>query len=278
MIVNCAHCDARYDVPAASIGEGRNLRCVECGKSWWQGPGEEPGKGDKPAAGDAAADVETPPQDVAERPATGPGDTLTDPPADGTIATTPGAALAVTSPTPVTDGAAPVSPRTTADTLEGSAPTPSGDRPVDILVADESEEPLYAQEVPRDPPVARRGRGIMIALAFCAACVAAVAYLLAIGNPLVRQVVSPVISVVSTDPIDDGRNVEISMRIANPSDLTVKVPTIAVSVDDAAGREQSQRRLPAPVATLRPNAAIETQVAVPRVDPGERMRIGFAPE
>lgn len=280
MIVNCEHCKARYDVPAASIGEGRRLRCVECGQTWWQGAGTDSEATD---AETTAAVASAEGQSVIEHPAT---DERTDalppltPVADALVPEAQAPASTIDEKHPsqhvpsIAEVPAPVQvPATDRNTV--ATPIAETTSLLDETVGAEQTEDFVMQEVPYEEP-RHRGRGLMLALAFCAACVAAVAYLLATGNPIARQVVSPVISVVSTDPVDDGRSVEISMRIANPTDLTVKVPQIAVSVDDASGREQSQRRLPAPVGTLRPNGTVEAQVSVPRVARGERMRVGFA--
>lgn len=40
MRITCDHCEKNYSVPSQLfIGEGRDMRCGECGSRWWQ-PGE----------------------------------------------------------------------------------------------------------------------------------------------------------------------------------------------------------------------------------------------
>src|ERR1700693_1128498 len=42
MLISCPNCATSYDVSAASLGEGRSVRCVRCQEVWFATPSEAP--------------------------------------------------------------------------------------------------------------------------------------------------------------------------------------------------------------------------------------------
>ncbi len=79
-VVECPACDARYNVDDLALGEGRKVRCGDCGNVWFQDPPEMPepdaAQGDYPLtdevftpADDMTEDVFEPDIDMGDMPA-----------------------------------------------------------------------------------------------------------------------------------------------------------------------------------------------------------------
>jgi len=57
MLISCPNCATSYDVSAASLGEGRSVRCVRCHEVWFATPSEAP-PADEGVASAAAASAQ----------------------------------------------------------------------------------------------------------------------------------------------------------------------------------------------------------------------------